>query len=93
MSDKREKLAEYSHNAWSGWMKYMFSKGEFKLESIKINTDGTHDDKVVWIMPSEYVDRWIRQMETEYKKLPGLERTSDLEEADKILLIINSSDE
>lgn len=23
----REKLAEYAHNAWSGWMQYMFKKG------------------------------------------------------------------
>ncbi len=24
----REKLAEYAHEAWSGWMRYLFEKSE-----------------------------------------------------------------
>jgi hypothetical protein len=73
MSDElREKLAEYAHGAWSGWLKYMFSKGTF---------NGT------WTMPDWAVTRWSRQMSTTYADLPENEKESDLAEADKILAI------
>ena len=48
-----EKLAEYAHVQWSGWMIYLFSKGIF-------NSDGT------WTMPGWTVDRWTKQMNTKY---------------------------
>lgn len=50
-NDVREKLAEYAHNAWSGWMKYLFDK------SI-INNDGT------CTIPKWAVERWQRQLNT-----------------------------
>lgn len=53
----KEDLSDYAHEAWSGWMKYMFKQGKF-------NDDGT------WTMPKTSVERWQRQMETSYKKLP-----------------------
>ena len=76
--DKREALAEYAHDAWSGWMKYMLDQGIF-------NADGT------WTMPKESVDRWQRQMITSYSNLPEREKESDREEADKILAIMETS--
>ena len=71
----REKLAELAHDQWSGWMRYLFSTGEF-------NDDGT------WIMPSWAVSRWVKQMETPYIKLIKGEQESDRKEADKFLGII-----
>ncbi len=72
----RDELAKYSHDlAWSGWMKYMFSKGT-------LNNDGT------WTMPIWAVERWTRQMNTPYSEMPESERQSDLAEADKMLDII-----
>lgn len=80
MTDEtREALARYSHDsAWSGWMKYLFSKGT-------INPDGS------WTMPAAFVERWQRQMNTLYDDLPEHEKTSDRAEADKMLAIIEAS--
>ena len=72
----KEQLAEHAHNQWSGWMKYLFSKGEY-------NNDGT------WIMPKWAVDRWTRQMNTDYNNLSEEEKNSDRIEADEVLKIIN----
>jgi hypothetical protein len=74
----REQLADYAHEAWSGWMRYMFSKAEQ-------NPDGT------WTMPAWAVERWTRQMNTPYADLSELEKESDRDEADKILAIIEGS--
>lgn len=71
-----EKLAEYAHKAWSGWMRYMF---RFCIE----NTDGTVT------MDAEKVARWKRQMNTEYADLSESEKASDRKEAAEILAIIN----
>lgn len=73
----KEELAKYAHDAWSGWMEYLFSKAE-------VNADGT------WTMPKEFVDRWYRQINTDYKDLPENEKRSDREEADKIISIVNN---
>jgi hypothetical protein len=74
MNALREALAEYAHEAWSGWMKYLFTKGTF-------NEDGT------WTMPKWAVERWTRQMGTPYAGLPENEKPSDREEADKMISI------
>lgn len=71
----RELLAAYAHNAWAGWMRYLFSK------SIS-NADGSVT------IPPELVQRWQRQMNTAYADLPDEERESDRQEADKILSIV-----
>ena len=74
----REKLAVLCHELWSGWMKYLFSKGTF-------NVDGT------WTMPKWAVDRWQRQMSTPYAELSEEERDTDLREADKYLVLLRSN--
>lgn len=77
--DTREKLAEYSHDvAWAGWMQYMLDQGTF-------NPDGT------WTMHKKEVERWSRQMTTEYKHLSEREKASDREQADKMLAIIRQA--
>lgn len=74
-NEKIEALANYAHSAWSGWMKYLFS------QSIYV------DDLTVTI-PKESVERWTRQMNTEYKDLPENEKESDRKEAREILSLI-----
>lgn len=69
-----EMLAEYAHNAWTGWMRYIFSKG-------KIN------DKGELVIPKWAVDRWARQMNTPYEELANEEKKLDRAEADQILQI------
>jgi hypothetical protein len=67
-----EDLAELAHEQWSGWMEYLFEKGEF-------NPDGT------FTIPKWAVDRWTRQMNTQYEDLPEEEKESDRVEARKML--------
>lgn len=74
MDNIREQLADYAHDAWSDWMKYMFSK-------MIINDDGTAT------MPKWAVDRWSYQMNTKYNELSDDMKESDRDEADKILTI------
>lgn len=71
----REKLAEYAHRAWSGWMVYMLA------ESI-INPDGSIT------IPARLADRWRRQAAMRYAQLPEDEKVSDRAEADTMLAIM-----
>jgi len=71
----REALAAYAHEAWSGWMRYMWSKSA-------PNADGS------LTIPAWAVLRWERQMNTAYTDLPESERESDRKEADAILVIV-----
>jgi len=71
----REQLAEYAHEAWSGWMRYLFSKCIYSKECSVI-------------IPEWAVERWKRQMNTAYRDLPKTEKDSDLAEADTIMGIV-----
>lgn len=77
MDETREQLAAYAHEAWSGWMYYLFQKGTF-------NPDGSFT-----ILP-ESAERWARQLSTPYRELPEREKISDREEADKMLAIVQA---
>lgn len=72
----REKLAEYAHAAWSGWMKHLFEKSTQ-------NADGTVT------IPAWAVSRWQRQMNTPYAALPANEKESDGMEADRMISIMS----
>lgn len=74
----REALAEYAHEAWSGWMKYLFDK---TLPEKLYNGE---------VIPRDLANRWQRQMNTPYADLPEEEKESDRDEADKILAIVRS---
>ena len=73
MNDTAERLADYAHTAWSGWMEYLFDKGH-------ANPDGT------FTINADSVERWRRQMGTPYKQLPETEKESDRDEAAKIAI-------
>lgn len=87
-SDKREALAEYAHDAWSGWMKYMFEHGGFST----IQADDNGKSLTFWTMKPEMYERWHRQMLTPYFLLPESEKESDRAEADKMLAILESAE-
>lgn len=73
-----ELLATYEHDRWSRWQKYLFSK-------CIINEDGS------LIIPKEFVDRWTRQMNTDYCNLSNEEKESDKKEAQNILDLIKEN--
>ena len=68
-------MAQYAHDAWSRWMRHLFTKGRLnKNGSFTIKKDG--------------VDRWQRQMNTNFYDLPDTEKESDFvswEEVEKEL--------
>lgn len=70
----REELAAYAHEAWSGWMRYMFGKC-FSNDAGELT------------IPAWAVARWTRQMSTPYNELPIGENESDRAEADKMIAI------
>lgn len=80
--DLIEKLSEYAHDEqWSGWMKYLFSK-------CYETACGTT------CIPGWAVERWKRQINTPYSKLPEKEKESDRKEARGVLSKIqNYTDE
>jgi len=73
----REQLADYAHDAWSGWMKYLFQRGELRQ-------DGS------FVIYREDVERWRRQLSTPYAELSREEQQSDLAEADRMLAILET---
>jgi hypothetical protein len=82
MNTLREALADLAHEQWSGWMKYLFSKGYFR----NMELDGIV--QCVWIMPSALRERWERQMNTDYEQLPEEEKDSDRAEADRVIKVV-----
>lgn len=71
-----EKFANQAHISWAGWTSYMFSKG------VK-NEDGSIT------IPKWGVDRWTRQINTDYKDLSEQEKESDRKEAREYLSLLN----
>ena len=76
MSKLTQNLAAYAHEAWSEWMKYMFTVS-------KVNDDGSVT------IPADKVKRWNRQMNTAYEDLPAEEQLSDVAEAHKMVAIFD----
>lgn len=68
----REALAELAHEQWAGWMRYLFRFG-------------MNQNSGTFVMDAEYVERWTRQMNTQYEDLPESEKNSDRAEADRTL--------
>lgn len=73
-----EKLANLQHEIWSHWMTYLF-------EVSTLNEDGSVT------IPADKVERWKRQMKTHYLDLPSDERKSDLEQARKVIDVIDGA--
>jgi hypothetical protein len=74
-----EILAEEVHNTWADWMKYALSK-------CTASEDGG------LIIPQEYVNRWIVQMNLSYEKLTEKEKESDRKIARKYLTLNENKD-
>lgn len=69
---KRTAKAKAAHDIWSAWMRWQFQCGQ-------MNADGS------FTIPKEKVDRWQRQMTTEFEALPAEEQKSDYQVADEFM--------
>lgn len=79
----REPLAALSHEQWSGWMRYMFSKCYAE--------DWDGKPHPMTYIPTHLVERWLRQMNTPYADLPESEKESDRVEADKMIAVMRAA--
>lgn len=74
-----EILADYEHQRWAKWQKY--------LQSICIkNIDGS------LTIPKDKVDRWTRQIETDYCDLSEQEKEADRNGARRLIRILTQGD-
>lgn len=71
----RERLSSYAHEAWAGWMAYLFGR-------LTRQPDGS------LIIPAAYAAALQRQIATPYGTLSEAEKDSDRREADRILAIV-----
>lgn len=79
-----DKFADKVHDVWARWMKYQFS-----LCKEEVLQSGAEEEVTgAIIIPKGLVDRWVRQMETEYKDLPEGENESYIEIAKEFLKIL-----
>lgn len=83
----REGFAEYAHEAWAGWMKWMFEEGGFST----IQADDNGKTVTFWTMKPEKYERWQRQMNTPYADLPDGEKESDRLEADRMIEVMDKT--
>lgn len=75
----KEEVAALCHEQWSGWMKYLFGQGKMN------ETTGE------FVINSDSVSRWKRQMDTDYQDLLIPEKNSDRKEADKFMELFDTS--
>ncbi len=75
INNLRESLAAIQHDIWTHWMEYLFSVGTS-------NADGSYT------IPAEKVERWKRQMLTDYSNLSSDEKKSDREQADRVINLL-----
>jgi len=82
MTIEREQLADYAHEAWAGWMRYMFEKAiPYKPGDVQAETGAL-------IIPKWAVDRWTSQMGKSYAELPEEMKESDRHEADRMIALM-----
>lgn len=74
-----EDLADYAHDTWCRWLRYMFSKGVEESDGLKL--------------PHKYVERWRRQMNTPYPILPEEEKYAARTESIRITRIFLGDEE
>jgi ribosomal protein L16 Arg81 hydroxylase len=73
--DLRETVAAQFHVAWAHWMTHLLDQCAWRNQNA--------------IIHKEDVERWMRQIETDYKDLSEWEKESDRAEADKLFLALN----
>ena len=77
--DVIEDMADQEHDSWSRWMEHLFKKS-------KKNDDGTVT------IPKDKVQRWERQMKTDYEDLSNKEKESDRKEVRKFIKIVKKAE-
>jgi len=77
-AELKEQLADIEHQRWADWQKYMHSKilPTEHYDSMQIET--------------EFIERWERQIKTDYKDLSEKEKDSDRKQVDRYLPLLKT---
>ena len=73
----RDQFATMEHERWAHWQSYLHSK-------CVRQSDGS------LVIPAALVERWERQIHTEFDELSKEEQSSDLEQVDKFLALVEA---
>lgn len=73
-----DRLAEIEHARWAHWQRY-------------VHDNCRHEEDGSLVIPAELVDRWEKQIATQYAELTEAERRSDLEQVHRYLPTIISA--
>ncbi len=73
-----ERLAAIEHERWSHWQRYMHGKA-------------TKQEDGSLLSPADLVERWEKQIATDYADLPADEQESDKEQVERYLPIIEDA--
>ncbi len=84
--DLVESLADYAHEAWCGWMEYVFTK----TDKVGYQDENGKMCRFASIKQKE-LEQWERQIDTHYEHLSEDEKESDRIQARKIIKIIRES--
>ena len=77
-----ESLADYAHEAWSEWMRYL-------LMHASIGPTARFGDRAqCLVIPSEWHDRWDRQVSTPYANLTEVEKDANRKEARRMIALV-----
>lgn len=78
--DLIEQLADIEHQRWADWQKYVHSRCHTPDELDLTEESGCYLNHEYRIIPSEWVERWERQITTPYAELSEPEKQSDREQ-------------
>ena len=87
-NDLLEKVADFIHDQWSHWMKYIFIEGFYKDHTV---IDEYLQNPIKLIITNW--ERWKRQMNTPYSELSEKEKDSDREWARKLIELLSKTHE
>ena len=84
-----ELIADFFHENWSHWMKYMFEVAVNVAEDSESLAWMNRTGLVAYTFNEDMYDRWQRQMKTPYSELSEKEKDSDREWAEKLLKLLS----
>lgn len=83
MSELYEKLAAIEHERWADWQQYVFDQ----CRPVTYDNNG---DQLHLVIPQELVERWGRQINTDYADLSEEEKQSDRDQVDRYWHLVDT---
>jgi hypothetical protein len=81
----KEAMADQQHEIWAHWMRYLFTC--CRRVEVKPCADYPYGANE-FLIPVDCVERWQRQLSSPYTRLSEKEKSSDREQAAKVLAVL-----